>query len=96
MRIITTADAVSDVIETRRWYAKRQEGLDQRFQRELDDALAKIGDRPTSFPVVARGIRRAQLDRFPYLVFYRHTRDEIVIFAVMHGSRSDKAWRDRL
>ena len=96
MRLVTTDDAILDVIETRRWYAERQEGLDLRFQRELDDALKKITERPTSFPAVARGVRRAQLNRFPYLVFFRHSRDEIVIFAVTHGSRSDKWWRKRL
>jgi hypothetical protein len=65
MRLVTTDDAVLDVIQTRRWYAERQEGLDLRFQRELDDALKKITERPTSFPVVARGVRRAQVNKFP-------------------------------
>ena len=75
----------------------QKQDLDERFQAELDLALQAILERPTSFPEVARGVRRAQLDRFPHLVFFRQDQDAdaIVVFAVIHGSRHHKVWRRR-
>jgi plasmid stabilization system protein ParE len=36
------------------------------------------------------------LHRFNYVVFYRDHGPDVVIHAVLHASRSRKAWRERL
>lgn len=46
-------------------------------------------------PVVHRDTRRLLLRRFPYGVFYRLVKDEIVVVGCLHAKRHPRVWRGR-
>lgn len=72
LRVRFSAAAQQDVAAAKEWYAKQLvPNLDVRFRDELERILGKIESIPLGFPVVYKDIRRANLHRFPYSVFYR-------------------------
>ncbi len=42
------------------------------------------------------GVRCVKLKKFPYVVYYRVLTDRVEIIAVLHGSRHERAWQERL
>ena len=65
------------------------------FAMEFRKAVAEISEFPRSYAADRRGVRKRQLGKFPYLVFYRILDEDIIeIVAVAHTSR-DEYWRDR-
>jgi plasmid stabilization system protein ParE len=87
--------AERDIAEARAWYADQEPGLDLSFQNELDLALRLVQVHPIAFPSVHRSIRRVNLRRFPYSVFYIQRRDHIFVLAVVHHARSPGYWKRR-
>jgi hypothetical protein len=65
-------------------------GLGAHFRAEFLQAYRRLIKSPLLYAVRFVGIRRMNLDRFPYGIFYRVDQDEICVLAVLHGS-----WEDR-
>ncbi|TDJ67211.1 MAG: hypothetical protein E2O37_01045 [Proteobacteria bacterium] len=57
--------------------------------------LSTISETPLMYPIVHRNTRRAIIHRFPFCVYYLVESTEIVVVAVMHGSRSPHRWKSR-
>src|SRR6202158_3715657 len=69
------------------------------FVAEVEDAIQTLLASPTTWAVIEEPqIRRYQLTRFPYSIYYRWEpdRDRVSIYAVMHFSRRPGYWRQRL
>ena len=76
------------------WYDQQQLGLGSDLTAEIEVALELIQHFPLRFPVVyRRDVRRARLDRFPFNLFYRLRKDEIVVLALEHARRSPRLIR---
>jgi len=58
-------------------------------------ALTAIERHPFSHAKIFRKIRRAELRRFPYGIFYTVTDEEIVVIAFFHGRRDPAQWMTR-
>jgi plasmid stabilization system protein ParE len=87
-------EAEQDMAEAALWYEQQQRGLGQDF---LDEALAvfmRRAETPHGYELVHRSARRALLRRFPFAVFYTFEED-VVILAVLHGSRHPRHWMRR-
>jgi hypothetical protein len=56
----------------------------------------RLPNRPQLFPSHLHGTRFYRLHRFPYLVVYRMTDDEVFVVAVAHHRRRVDYWADRL
>jgi len=78
------------------WYRQRSVRAAEMFADELDRAVNRIADHPAQFPESALGIRRAVLQRFPYVVVFRTSGSGTEIIAVAHGHRRPGYWRDRV
>ncbi|MFN0180717.1 MAG: type II toxin-antitoxin system RelE/ParE family toxin [Gemmatimonadales bacterium] len=87
--------AEADVQAAFDWYEEQAEGLGHEFLRALDASYASIARWPESYPVVYRGVRRALLRRFPYLVYYRSIPQAIEVLACVHGKQHPRKWRRR-
>ena len=72
------------------WYEDELPSLGSEFRMEFFRAYRKLGQQPLLYAVRFSGIRRLNLDRFPYGIFYIVKRDEVRILAVLHGSRETK------
>ena len=85
-----------DIDEVSYWYESFSLRLRKRFTRALLSMFSLIEEFPFRYPVLTEDFRKAVSTEFPYMVIYRVTPDEIVVYAVMHTSRDPTAWLDRL
>ena len=64
----------------------------------LDDALSMfqlLAEQPLTYPLVHRHTRRALMHRFPFGIYFRVEGSNVVVVAVMHGSRHPGRWQGR-
>ena len=95
-RIVFRPAARTDVLYVYRWYERQRAGLGIQSREQLDAALERIRGRPQAFPVAYRGLRRARLHRFPYLVFFREVDpDLLAVIAVFHARNDPAILSDR-
>jgi plasmid stabilization system protein ParE len=73
------------------WHEDELSGLGGEFRQEFFRTYRKLGRGPLLYAVRFSGIRRLNLDRFPYGIFYTVKRNEVRVLAVMHGSRETKS-----
>jgi len=94
-RLTITARARTDLLQVKLWYTSVRPELAEEFLKDVDVTVAAIRERPTSFPEVQKGVRRALCDHFPYKVYFSHTQDEVRLLAIYHVNRDPRRWRDR-
>jgi len=88
-------EADRDLTDAASWYEQHKLRLGHEF---LDDALSvfdRISEQPLSYPVVHRNTRRALMNRFPFGIYFVVEQSEIIVLAVIHGSRHPRRWKDR-
>lgn len=85
-----------DIADACRWYQACNPSLSRRFLAELASTLDRIAASPESYAVGERGVGSARIHRFPYVVHFRFTGQDIVVLAVMFGGRNPAVWRSRL
>lgn len=95
-RTVFRRAAQDDVRSTRDWYEERRPGLGSAFVQRLEACIAQIERNPEIGPIVDEDSRRAQLRRFPYVVYYELLEnDDILVLAVWHGRRDPEGWKER-
>ncbi len=87
--------AEQDLADARAWYEGQRFGLGDEFLTAVDEVFARIAVSPEMYAEEYRGVRRAGLNRFPYVVYYRITQVAVEVLAVLHGSRHPGVWRSR-
>lgn len=87
--------AEHDIRSAFEWYESQRAGLGAEFLAALRERLEAVRDHPETSPVLYRGIRRAVLSRFPYLVFYVVRSDLVSVLAVLHHARNPAVWPRR-
>ncbi|MBI3932965.1 MAG: type II toxin-antitoxin system RelE/ParE family toxin [Acidobacteria bacterium] len=88
-------EAEAEVVANERWYAQRSPSVATAFLAEVDQAIARIGETPETWPRYRRGTRRFILRRFPFSVVYRIDGDVVYVVAVAHAKRRPEYWRRR-
>jgi toxin ParE1/3/4 len=94
-RVIFRPQAEAEALEARDWYEAHLPGLGADFTRDVERAIGMISGSPSVFARVHRDVRRVMLKRFPYAIYFRALRDEVLILAVMHGRRHPRRWKSR-
>ncbi|MDO8465765.1 MAG: type II toxin-antitoxin system RelE/ParE family toxin [Gallionella sp.] len=90
--------ADKDVLEAVEYYLQNAPEVTLAFIDVLEQTYRNIQHRPgAGSPRYAHelnlhGLRFWRCKRFPYLVFYVETADQINIWRVLHGSRDIPAW----
>ena len=87
--------AAADVEEAYRWYEDQRAALGEEFLAAVSTGVESLARYPEGFPIDYRQTRRANLDRFPYSLFYRIVDDQIIVVACMHGRRHPRRWQSR-
>ncbi len=88
--------AAEELRKAHAWYATRDSGVADRFQKAVDDAVTRICQDPDAQPALLKHFRWVRVRRFPYrLIFERADEDRILILAVAHTSRRSRYWRGR-
>ncbi len=95
MKRVLTPEAEAELTDAALWYEDRREGLGVEFIEEAERVFQTIEERPQYFQSVHLDIRRANLRRFPYSVYYVVHLDTVGILAVHHHSRDPRRWKWR-
>ena len=92
--VVFRPQAEQEVLEVRRWYESRREGLGNEFGAEVDEIVARIAANPVAFQRVRGETRRGVLKRFPYAIYFRATAQEVIVLAI-HGRQDPSRWQTR-
>ena len=95
MKLVFRRAAQRDVEDVRAWYGLRSPELEPAFAGALVATLEIIVAHPLAVPQVERGIRRARVSTFPYVVYYLPQGDTIRVLAVVHTARHPDTWKRR-
>src|ERR1700738_1278871 len=88
MRLVSYSQIYSDIDQTMGSYERvATPGLAEEFYTELRYFMTKAADKPESFSIRERDIRRANLRRFPYHFLLRVVGHEVRILVVRHHHR---------
>ena len=93
-RIVIRPQALDDLVETRRWYDGRRQGLGEEVGHAADDLILRIAEAPLAFPRAEAETRRAVLYRFPYSIYFWIEGDAVVILTI-HGRQDPTRWQQR-
>jgi toxin ParE1/3/4 len=93
--VIIRPEAKQDIAEGYDWYEGRQEGLGAEFLTAVNELFAQIRETPELYAPEFKAVRRASLDRFPYVIYYRIDGESLEVIAVLHGGRNPRRWRSR-
>jgi len=58
--------------------------------------LQIMADNPEIFQVIYKDIRRAVVQRFPFVIYYQIEEEIIVVLGIIHASRNPHDWKKRL
>lgn len=96
-RLIIRPEAEADLTDAALWYDSREPGLGVELVSEVNSAISRVLKSPESFRRVRRNpeVRRALTRRFPYRVFFIVRPDAVIVFAIIHAVRHDRAWKYR-
>ncbi len=69
------------------WYDERCPGLGEQFIDAVQTLIRSIQGNPGRYAVRFADLRRANLRRFPYAVWFFERRSVVYVLAVIHNSR---------
>jgi len=93
--IVFSLMANAELCEARDWYEARDAGLGDEFMELLDDLVVRIAANPELFPVSHRGLRRAVMRRFPYVLYCKVEPATLTVVSVFHAKRKPRGWMGR-
>lgn len=77
-------DAISGYV----WYEDKANGLGEEFLRVFYACAVDILHNPLLYRKVYKDFRRRLLRRFPYAIYFRIEKQQIVVFGLFHCARS--------
>lgn len=84
-----------EATEAFNWYAQNHINMGDAFAAEVDRTSCFLSRNPYLYPKVEQEVRRANLSRFPYSLFYVVDDDVVSVLSCFHQHRDPKS-RDRL
>lgn len=85
-----------ELAEARDFYEERVPGLGREFIDEFERQVLKIAANPGRYMILERDVRRALMKRFPYLIYFRQPKPDVIrITVVKHGRRHPAYGRQR-
>ncbi|MCI4400136.1 MAG: type II toxin-antitoxin system RelE/ParE family toxin [Campylobacteraceae bacterium] len=92
LKVRFTEFAFAELEDAKEYYDLEQPGLGKRFKQDVKEAVNRVANSPTLYPVARDGVRKCILHRFPYTVFYALGENEILILAVASHYREPFYW----
>ena len=88
-------EAEADLDEAVSWHERQSSGPCVELVGKARNALIGVGDQPEAYPELRPGVRRAQVRRFSYGLFYRVRADRVEVIGIFHDRRSPRVWQRR-
>jgi len=89
-RVAYKPSAQIEASEAYQWYAQPNIGMGQAFLDELERINDFLADNPHLYACVEAEMRRANLNRFPYSLFYVIDGDIVNVLSCFHQHREPK------
>jgi plasmid stabilization system protein ParE len=94
-RLIVRPEAETDIRNAYFRYDKEVPGLGVQFLDAVDDSLDRISEDPLHYAIIAGGIRRKLLRKFPYGLFFVFEEEEVRVLSVLQQAQSPELWKRR-
>ena len=78
------------------WYEQQRSGLGTIFVDQVRDVFTSIAANPKLHAIVYQNVRKAVVQKFPYVVLYMEEAGEVVVIAVFHTARDPSIWQGRV
>ncbi len=89
-------EAVSEIRHAATWYDEQVKGLGLDFLLEVRSTESRILEHPEAWPDYEAGTRRCIMQKFPFAIVYRTSKEALEIIAVSHCKRKPGYWKERL
>ena len=86
-QLIIAAKAYKDIETARNWYDNQSALAGDWFVNEINVHVSNITKNPWRYAMIAVGIRRKLLKRFPYKIFFSVKSNVIVILRIRHNKQ---------
>lgn len=96
MKIIIVKIAQREFNEAKEFYEIEQAGLGVRFEKEIKNAILRIKQYPSAWPIERGEVRHYLVHKFPYKILYSIQQDSIILLAFAHQHRKPDYWIDRI
>jgi len=83
-------EAANELRESVDWYELSVEGLGLRFMDEIDSTIERITLNPTLYQKITAKIRKIQVNKFPFSIFYKTEDSTLIILRIFHNKRKPK------
>lgn len=93
-KIKVLSEAQSNIDEAMQWYFERSNTAALNFLDEIDITISNIKDNPYAYPLKLDNIRYTKINKYPYAIFYRINKKEIVILKIYHLKREPDSWQN--
>ena len=96
-----TSAALGDAVDIAAWYERRRAGLGDQFLAAVEAFGHRIEVSPRVCGRVSRAprgreVREGILRRFPFILVYEVTANELLIVDISHARSKRRPWRRRL
>jgi hypothetical protein len=101
VRVELHPEALAELRTAAIWYDEQRPSLGDEFVFEVSSTLARVGEAPASFPTwpgvpsTSPSIRKAPVERFPYLLAFEVPSAHVLVLAIAHAKRRPLYWLDR-
>ena len=101
MRLELHPEARAELRRAALWCDERRPGLGDEFIAAVSAAFDRVGDAPESYPAwpgtraAAPLIRKATIQRFPYVIAFEGHDRHLLVLAVAHAKRRPLYWLTR-
>ncbi|MCF3651605.1 type II toxin-antitoxin system RelE/ParE family toxin [Synoicihabitans lomoniglobus] len=85
----------TDLISAARYYEAQRSNLGHEFLTTAETTVELIMAAPLRWPQRQAGIRRLQLERFPFVIRYRIVADTVQFLSILHAARHPDAGNKR-
>jgi toxin ParE1/3/4 len=88
--------AKTELMDAVDWYEDERKGRGAKFFIAYLKTLKKILANPLTFSKNFNAVRKANIPKFPYSIYYETYGNEVLIYAVFHHKRSPESWKIRI
>lgn len=80
-------EAELDLLFAAGWYEAQRQGLGAAYIEELSALVSSLAENALLYEEFFEGTRRVFARRFPFVVTYQITGDEVVVISILHMRR---------
>ncbi len=92
MNLVLRPEAAQELLDAQAWYEAQVPGLGFEFARIADAAIVSALRNPLGYQCIEGEFRRILLRRFPYMLIYLPSQNELLVVSCFHQRRDPGSW----